>query len=333
MRKQGFILLIILPLILLMCMAGGYLFIYKSGEIYNVRRQIASMKAFWVAEAGVNMAIFQLKKNYNDLSPIGLTLLAGKGEYSATITSSDDGGRVIMACGFVPSAASTSKAERVVEVGVVKFTPPGFYDNAIYSAGDVDIGNNCAVNGDVFSGGDVIGPVNGDKTQNDPDLHNNGLPLLSFDELQQKSIDQGWYDPDTGETTFPDSFWNVEPTSPEDPGVPNVVFVNGDFSLVGGHQVVQGFIVVGGNTIYNAEIGGNASIVGCLYTRGNVWLHGGGGNTINVNGGIWSGGTVTIVGNEQINFDPPEGSGPTYMNAIEALGINADIQIASWREI
>ena len=292
-------------------------------------------QAFYLAEAGVNKALVQLKNNYNNKDSIPLTTLAGAGEYSATITSGAGNSRIVMAHGFVPSAASASKVERVIEVEMSQYIPSDFYDNAIYSAEGVDIGNNCVVNGDVFSGGTVDGSVNGNITQNDPTLHDNGLPLLSFDQLQQKSEDQGWYDPVTGETTFPDTFWNVEPTPPDDPGTPNVVFVNGDFTLVGGKQVVQGFIVVGGNTVYNAEIGGNASIIGCLYTRGDIWFHGGGGKVINVDGGVWAGGTVTMDGNEQINFDPP-GHGTEYMATIENLVITedlADVQVTSWREM
>jgi hypothetical protein len=193
----------------------------------------------------------------------------------------------------------------------------------------VNIGSNCEVNGDVLSGGIVTGDVEEGYVviQNDTTLHNNGLPLLSFDQLQQKSVDQGWYNPTTHVTTYPtDSFWDEEPSESNPTGTPNVVFVNGDFTLVGGQQVVKGFIVVGGNTVYNAEIGGNASIDGCLYTRGNIWMHGGGGNIINVNGGIWAGGTTTMTGNEQIDFNQG------YMDSIEGLGINADVQVTSWRE-
>jgi hypothetical protein len=238
----------------------------------------------------------------------------------------------VTATGFVPSAASAVKIERVVEATVMKSIPTGFYGKAIYSAGNVSIGSNCVVKGDVFSGGTVTGPVDGVITQNDPTLHDNGLPSLSFDQLQQLSIDQGWYDPNTHQTTYPtSSFWYAVPSPSNPTGTPNVVFVDGDFTLVGGKQVVKGFIVVGGSAICDAEIGGNASIDGCLYTRGDIWMHGGGGKVINVDGGIWAGGTVIMNGNEEIDFNAP-GHGSQYMAAIQNLGINADVQVTSWRE-
>jgi len=286
-----------------------------------------STKVFWLAEAGVNKAIFQLRENYANLTSV----LDPGGEYSATIAS-DGSNRTVTASGFI-SSASVVKVKRVIEATMIKRIPSGFYGNtAIYSAGNVSIGSNCVVNGKVVSGGTVTGPVNGSITQNDPTLHNNGLPLLSFDELQQKSIDQGWYNPTTHVTTYPTaSFWYEAPSLSNPTGTPNVVFVDGDFTLVGGKQVVRGFIVVGGDAICNAEIGGNASIDGCLYTRGNIWMHGGGGKVINVDGGVWAGGTVILDGNEQINFDSP-GHGTQYMAAIQSLGITADVQVVSWRE-
>lgn len=286
-----------------------------------------STQAFWLAEAGLNKAIFQLRSNYSDLSAIPATSL-GQGEYSATIAISGVSDRTVTASGFIPSAAAV-KIKRVIVATMIKRTPAGFYDNAIYSAGGVSIGSNCEVNGDVISGGTVTGSVEEgyDIIQNDTTLHDNGLPLLSFDQLEQISVAQGWYNPITHVTTYPTtSFWYEAPSPSNPTGTPNVVFVNGDFTLVGGKQVVKGFIVVGGNTVYNAEIGGNASIDGCLYTRGNIWMHGGGGNIINVNGGIWAGGTTTMTGNEQIDFNQ------SYMDSLENLGINADVQVTSWRE-
>lgn len=330
MNKRGVVLIICYIVIAVLITLGAAFFTRSISERNVAGKYFDSTQAFWLAEAGVNKAIFQLRSNYDNLSAIPATSL-GPGEYSATITSSGNN-RTVSASGFIPSAASAVKIKRVVGATMIKRIPTGFYSYAIYSAGNVSIESNCVVNGDVFSGGTVTGPVNGDKISNDPTLHNNGLPALSFDQLQQKSIDQGWYNPVTHATTYPtSSFWYQAPSPSNPTGTPNVVFVDGDFTLVGGKQVVKGFIVVGGNTVYNAEIGGNASIDGCLYTRGNIWFHGGGGKVINVDGGVWAGGTVTMVGNEQINFDPP-GHGTEYMAAIQNLGINADVQVTSWWE-
>jgi hypothetical protein len=327
-NEKGSILAITVGFILVFTIFG-FSSIHLSGlQNALAEKQIASAQAFWLAEAGVNKALEGLRNNYS-LTAVASTAL-GNGGCSATIADPGDGTRTITAQGFIPFTAPS--VTRVITVTIIKDITAGFYDKALYSAGNVNIGNNCVVNGDVISGGTVTGPVNGDVTQNDSVLHDNGLPLLNFEELRQKSIDQGWYNPITQQTTYPtSSFWYEAPSLSNPTGTPNIVFVNGNFTLVGGKQVVKGFIVVGGDTVYDAEIGGNASIVGCLYTRGDIWFHGGGGNVINVDGGIWAGGTITMNGNEQINFDSP-GHGAEYMNAIRESGINADVQVISWQE-
>ncbi|MBU1912313.1 MAG: pilus assembly PilX N-terminal domain-containing protein [Candidatus Omnitrophica bacterium] len=328
MNKRGAALIICYMVIAALILLASAFLTRSISERSVTGKYFDSTQAFWLAEAGLNKAIFELRTSYDGYpTSISGSLSSVQGEYSATITS-DANDRIVTASGFIPSASAV-KTKRVIVATMIKRTPTGFYDNAIYSAGGVSIGSDCEVNGDVISGGTVTGNVEEgyDITQNDTTLHNNGLPLLSFDQLQQKSIDQGWYNPITHATTYPiDSFWYEAPSESNPTGTPNVVFVNGDFTLVGGQQVVKGFIVVGGNTVYDAEIGGNASIDGCLYTRGNIWMHGGGGNIINVNGGIWAGGTTTMTGNEQIDFNQD------YMDAIEGLGINADVQVISWRE-
>jgi hypothetical protein len=331
MNRRGAVLIICFMVILVLSILAGAFLTRSISERSVASKYFDSTQAIWLAEAGVNKAIYQLRDNYNNLTAIPATTF-GPGQYSATITSNGNN-RNVTASGFVPSAAAADKVQRVLVTTMIKVTPPNFAGFAIYSAGAVTIGSNCVVNGDVISGNTITGPVNGDKSPNDASLHQNGLPLLSFGQLKAISEAQGWYNPTTHVTTYPasNSFWYEAPSLSNPTGTPNVVFVEGDFTLVGGKQLVAGFIVVGGNAIYNAEIGGNASINGCLYTRGNIWLHGGGGKVINVDGALWAGGTTLMDGNEQINYDSP-GHGAEYQAAIQALGINADVQITSWRE-
>lgn len=345
MNKRGIALIVAFMVIAALTIFSLVISVRSMSERSIAQRYRESTQAFWLSEAGVSQALDELRENPN--LAVGNNLLSpaptlGSGQYNFDLLEKSGIPGVqnytVRARGCIPADCNcvpppnNCRVTRIVQAVMNQYQniPPGFYDNAIYSAGNVSVGSNCIVNGNVFSGGTITGPVNGTTIQNDPTLHNSGLPALTFAELRQKSIDQGWYDPDTGTTTYPTSFWNVAPTLPDDPGEPNVVFVNGNFSLVGGQQIVKGFIVVGGDMIYDAEIGGNASIDGCIYTQGNIWLHGGGGNIINVNGGIWAGGTVTMTGNEQINFNP---DGPGYMSGIrDGLHPNTDVQIRDWRD-
>ncbi len=345
MNKRGIALIVAFMVIVALTTFSLVIFARSMSERSIVQRYRESTQAFWLAEAGVSQALDGLRKN-PQLS-VGNNLLSppptlGQGQYNFDLLDKSGSSGVqnytVRARGCIPADCNcvpppnNCRVNRIVQAVMNQYQniPPSFYNNAIYSAGNVSIGSNCIVNGSVFSGGTITGPAN-PQTPNDPTLHNSGLPALTSSELRQKSIDQGWYNPVTETTTYPTtSFYNVAPSPAYPEGVPNVVFVNHDFSLVGGKQVVKGFIVVGGDMIYNAEIGGNASIDGCIYTRGNIWLHGGGGKIINVNGGVWAGGTTTLTGNEQINFNP---DGPGYMSAIrDGLHPSTDVQIRDWSD-
>jgi Tfp pilus assembly protein PilX len=336
MNKKGIVLLIGLMVITVLTILGSVIISRSISESRVVQRNMEATQAFWLSEAGINQALKGLRGDYT-LTNIPSTTLP-PGAYSATIVENADGTRTVTARGCIPSGCNCTalpnncRVTRIVEAVMNKYEviPEHFYENAIYTAGNVNIGSNCVVNGDALSGGTITGNVQSPytKTENDPTLNESGLPALDFDELRQKSIDQGWYNPITETTTFPtSSFYYIAPSPTYPEGVPNVVFVSHDFDLVGGRQIVKGFIVVGGNTVYDAEIGGNASIDGCLYTRGNVWLHGGGGNIINVQGGVWSGGTTTLQGNEQINYNVD------YMDAIRVgLHPSTVVQLTSWKD-
>jgi hypothetical protein len=133
--------------------------------------------------------------------------------------------------------------------------------------------------------------------------------------------------------SFPDSFWYSEPTDPNDPttGTPNVVYVESDLELNGNVGTIGGFFVVAGDVITNpddtsdATINGNGEIDGVVYTLGEFRINGGGGG-LNVNGGVWAGEEARLNGNAHIAYTED------YMAALEALDINVEVQITSWRD-
>jgi hypothetical protein len=65
---------------------------------------------------------------------------------------------------------------------------------------------------------------------------------------------------------------------------------------------------------------------GVLYTLGNVTVNGGG-NAINVTGGIFAGGNVTMNGGTIVTYNQ------AYMDSIDALQPPAGMNVLSWDEI
>jgi hypothetical protein len=144
--------------------------------------------------------------------------------------------------------------------------------------------------------------------------------LLDFAQLRQISRDQNNYHDATHDPAYPTSFWYAE-------GVPNVVFVEGNFDLRG-NRTRGGFIIVGGDVSYDARIAGNSYINGCIYVRGNFTISGGGDpKQYNINGGLWAGGSADLGANAQISYNTE------YMNAIRDMNINTAAQITSWKDL
>jgi len=321
-KKRGVALIFSFIVIIILAILAGAIFLRSISESRIAQKYLESTQAFWLAEAGVNQALKGLRTNYA-LANISDTAL-GPGGYSATIVANPDGSRTVTARGFVPFVAPLAapiRAERILEVGMNKSIPPNFYDNAIYSAGDIVLkGNSFDVNGNVRFAGTISGRTDRIAGTFTNDLSINPLAHLDYAQLRAISQSQGnYHSPQQLGGPFPTSFWYNEAS-----GIPNVVFLEGSLDLSGNDRV-GGFFVVGGEVTYDATIRGNVSVDGCIYTRGNFTVKGGG-NSLNVNGGVWSGGTSTLDGNPKISYNA------TYMSAIQTLGINASVQITSWRD-
>lgn len=340
MKNKGAFILTLSYLIIVVLLIIAAAFIMRAINEKNISNRFKESKeAFNLAEAGANLAIARLRQDYNWSGQSATNL--GRGQYSVSVTGIDDK-RQIVSSGFIP-LASNFRVSKTIEVTVRRYTPPNFYDYAIYVAGELDLnGNAYAVNGDVIYGDTNVASntqnITGTLTQ-DTSI----VPLASLDYQQLYNISNGQgnvYDAarldqvQNGSDSFPTSFWYSPPTDPNDPttGVPNVVYILTDLRLNGNIGSVGGFFVVVGNVItnplgtYDATINGNGQIDGVIYTRGDFEVNGGGGG-LNVYGGVWAGAEAELNGNTTVTYNKD------YMDAIKALAIQARVQIISWREM
>jgi len=335
MNKKGAILVLSIFVVVILMILGITLLSQSISEHNLAERYLNSTHAFWAAESGVNRAIQELRSNYSQ---------CGVNVWSGTLSSVDSGYEVDVACvgqdrnitvrGFTP--ALSPQTQRIIEAVIKKEIPTNFYDNAVYSGGDVDINGGVAtIVGDVRYADTIDNPVNiTGGIVHDPLI--SPLARLDFEELLTISESQGnFYDEtrlDSGDP-FPVSFWYSLPTDPLDPttGVPNVVYVTEDLELKGNIGTVGGFFVVVGDVITSpddisdATISGNGQVDGVIYTRGEFRINGGGGN-LNIDGAVWAGEEVRLNGNAHVAFNQD------YMTAIEGLDIDPDAQVFSWRE-
>jgi len=318
MNKRAIALVIGLILTAVLTTLGAAMISRSLSEYNLARKQVENTQAFWLAEAGVNKALKILRDDYNSLSIRNVSF--GAGGYAVAIVNNLDGSRTVTSSGFIPTSGIT----RVIEANMVRFstTPPDFFGNAIYSADNVDLNGSFDVIGKIRYAAALARNGSGtvsDTITRDPSI--NPLARLSFAQLRALSQSQGnYHDAAHLSGPFPTGFWFNQAS-----GIPNVVFLEGNLTL-SGKVTAGGFFVVGGEVTYNATISGNVSVDGAIYTLGQFTINGGG-NALNVNGGVWTGQLATLNGNSKISYNS------TYMSAIQSLGINTDVQIISWTDL
>lgn len=404
MDKKGIALILGFAVIMILAILGSAIISRSIHENQTAKRYAESTQAFWLAEAGVNRALRELKEDFSYLVP--LTGGADNGAYSVTIGNViDSEHKKVTARGFIPSTG-TARAERIIEAIIYSGIPANFYNNAVYTPGTVDINGNAffVSDGDYLRGCTPCSPapcdpksecmetcycvdeppvapcvpisdcptkcycseaitygtnfdvqqpdgnIHGTYTQ-DFDLAENGLTNLDYGLLHDISTSQQnvyiksgnkLINEATGVEGFPTDFWyndgidnDGDGTTDEadDGGPPNVVYVEADLTLKGGIGTIGGFYVVVGDVItnpsgtYDATINGNGQIDGIIYTRGTFSINGGGGNGLNVDGGVWAGEEVELNGSANITYNK------TYMDALKNSDfIESAPQITSWRE-
>lgn len=181
--KKGFILIVTyLIIVILVIIFGATLIARTIGENAAAKRIKQLTQAFELAEAGIDRALRALKLDFDSPKESGVSITMGVlssafdlpslvsasqivGQYKYridTTTSSDI--RRIRAMGYVPNADNPA-VTRWVEAYVERVSPPtGYFDNAIWTTGDVTI------NGDAYSvkGEDYTSSI--DEIDNDSDL-------------------------------------------------------------------------------------------------------------------------------------------------------------------
>ena len=337
-RQAGFVLIAVYLVIALLVAFGGALMTYAVADVRASVRSQAGMQSLYLAEGGIDQAIAQLRQDYNWSSGYNNVSMGNTGSYSVQVGTVLGTRRVLTAQG--QSNLLGTPVQRWVEAVVQSSIPPGFYDNVIWAAQNLDFrGNSYTVTGDVIHA-DLTPTTNtshvtGTITYN---AAANPLPRLNFQQLYNIAQGQNHiYDAarlGNGHNVFPTSFWYTPPTDPNDPttGVPNINYITTDLVLNGNIGTIGGFFVVVGNVLTDPDatdsttINGNGEVAGAIYSTGDFRVNGGG-NGLNVDGGIWAGDEARLNGKVTMTYNA------NYMNAIKALQLNADVQVVSWRDL
>lgn len=351
-ENKGFGILFVLMFFLTAAMGFTSLGHLGGTHMRNAGHNLQSLKAFYLAEAGLERTKSILKNEVSFQDGTALdggawtTVNLGDGQFRYKVENTADGilmRRKITGDAAVPTIASP-KSTRAIEMIVSKpdNLPADFWDYSIYSGGDIDAnGNAYDVNGDVIAGDDI--EYTSDHFNNGEFEDPSASPLanLNYDVLKgiaQSQIYDGhdnyYTAAEIGVVPYPQDFYYTDPDPiAGTPGVPHVVYVEGDLTLNGNWGTMGGFIVVVGDVLTNPDaeadgtINGNGTIDGVLYTIGEFRINGGGAGGINITGGIFAADEVRLNGSTTVTYQQD------YMDAIDAMGVPTGMTVLSWNEV
>lgn len=153
MDRKGLVLILVLGILAVLIIAASAFVSLTNSEMQMVKNQGNSIRAFYLAEAGVEEAVYRLK-NGNTIIPDGGTITftgylyqAGNDDYTVTI---ERGGstHTVTSTGAYPNLTASDKVTRTVKIDVnvtVNVTPsgnPANADKALIVSGTIDTTGN-----------------------------------------------------------------------------------------------------------------------------------------------------------------------------------------------
>ncbi len=350
-NKKG-VLLIAVYLVISVLIAFLGIFVYKNvWEAKIASHYKHKMLAFYCAEAALDKGIAKLPSGTSGESNVVLNAVGGaqQGEYTYSISTILLGKKWrVESWGYVPNQAQAVADEHLEAYIAKKDLPNSFWENAIYTAGNVRVnGLSYDIDGNIIHGGSLqpttLDPANFTGTTTNDTLIS---PLVKLDFEALKTVAAAQIKADgsdnvytaaeiaAGNPPFPADFWFDDSDADPANWVPNVVYVETDLVLNGNIGAIGGFFLVVGDVTTNPSatsttvINGNGQIDGCIYSTGEFRVNGGG-SGLNVLGGVWSGTDgVRLNGSVEIDYHQP------YMDSIrDVIQPGATVQVVSWRRL
>jgi hypothetical protein len=330
-NEKSFILITSFIVIIMLLSLGHAFLLTATAHSKRVERGRKSTQAFYLAEAGVDAAIYQIKNVTSTGTLDNIATSAGIYSSNWGLKSGTTDIWTISSTGTVDSISHKVYGE------IQRMSDEVDVTNALYFAKDLSInGNAYQVTGDVIYGGtsDIQHDnVTGDITQ-DPSI--NTMFDINLTALRAIAEQQGnIYDATSIQTAEEPYFWHGDD---EANGI-NVIYVEGDVNIEGPLSwTINGFLVVAGDVASGDNEGdvsltGDGTINGVIYGKGGFKLSG----NVTINGGVMMGGEgpngaselSTISGSIAVNYDQ------AFMNEVNADLIQpfATFSMLEWKEV
>jgi len=307
MNKKGFVLWLVSGFVLVLVMMVIGFIVLVNNEIIKADQQGDSLRAFFLAEGGIEKGIYELSKDNTYAGETDISF--GQGIYDVTVTSLAGTQKQIDAAGYVANKTSP-RAQRSIRVIVEKPDSPITLGGALTSGGPVELKADSTIDG----GGDSAGVVT---TDDDTVTQANPSNLLGTPPISEVA------EP----VTFEDVFGmtpaemkalatvTIDPAlnQPADPT--GVNWVDGDAKYTN-DWTGSGIFIVNGDLYFTAQ----GQFTGVIYVMGNADI----GAQVVIDGGLVAQGSSMHRAQSFVNYDEAVNDG---------LGDLYPYEILTWEEM
>lgn len=305
MNKRGIALIAAFMVIVVLTILGSAIISQSVSERFIAQRYAESTQAFWLAEAGVNQALMQLKSDFDNLNGIAPNSL-GQGQYSVDAIVVEGPNRRVTAHGFIPSQAAP-RSERTITVLVESSgsnpSNPELIDYAIETSGTLKITGSVEI---------------------EPSGSSHANSTLTFEQVFGMTEDEVKAQANHVYTNPPT---NQQPVN----GITWVDITGGNKYSISSNWSGSGLLIVNGNgNDVTLEISGGWEFTGMIWVNGRIKISG----TAEIEGAIFARSSIdaesSLSGNAEIEFDSSKVS-----DAFSLLGAggSGELTVLSWREI
>jgi hypothetical protein len=278
-RSRGYILLLALVFIAVFLSVAAALMTYVMQYSASGRYRIAERQAVYLAEAGIDKAVYSLNQNQSYSGESNTVL--GSGRFTVAVTNAGTNTKRIVATGEVVNNGRVIARRKVTANAAINTSVVAFRFGVQVGIGGLTMDNNSSVVGNVYASGNITGSqatVTGDATVSGASGLLSGITVGGnawAHTLSNCSVAKNAYYttisscPVTG-TKFPSS------TNAEDAEMPIMQEeideweeTAEDGGVIAGPYTVSGTQILGPK-----KINGNLIVNGTLYLTGPVWVAG-----------------------------------------------------------
>lgn len=315
MDKRGIALIVAFMVIVVLTIFSLAIFVRSMSERFIAQRYAESMKAFWLAEAGVNHGLSELKADYNASSgSCKWETNLGSGRYCVDLSDKDvNGRRTLTAHGYIPST-TPARAERKISVLVESSgsnpSNPELIEYALDTTGELKIGGSADIH-----------PPNSSHESSSLDFEE----VFGMTEEQVKTLAEEAAASGNG-YVYADPPTNQQPVN----GITWVELTGSNKYVISSTWSGSGLLIVNGNGMNLAlEIAGDWTFTGMIWVIGKVKISG----NAQITGALFAESTAGIesdvTGNSTLSFDSA-----TVSSAFSLLeGGSTGLNVLSWREL